>query len=159
VAVRLAAGRPDLVRGLVLTAAPVGARPGGSRRPPWAFRVTRRLHRLGWVGVDRMEAARQRYGSDDYRQAQGVMRAVLVRLLAERYDDALKAVRGPVELVWGDDDRDVPVAVARAVQAVVPVATLTVCPGAGHLTPLTAPAELRAAVQRTLTVATPEPPA
>ncbi len=98
-----------------------------------------------------MERARQRYGSADYRAAQGIMRDVLVRLVNERYDDALAAVRCPVELVWGDDDADVPVDSARALAAALPQAHLTVCPGAGHLLPVTAPAELRAAVERALT--------
>jgi pimeloyl-ACP methyl ester carboxylesterase len=55
-----------------------------------------------------------------------------------------------VELVWGDDDAEAPPAVARAVADAVPGSRLTLCPGAGHLTPLTVPAELRAAADRAL---------
>lgn len=150
VAVMLAAERPDLVRGLVLTAAPVAPRPGPAPRPRAAFRLARGLHRAGLLSERRMEQSRQRYGSEDYRLAEGVMRQVLVRLLAERYDAALAAVRCPLELVWGDDDRAAPIEVARAVLTQVPTAELTVCPGAGHLTPLTAPRQLRAAVERAL---------
>ena len=62
-----------------------------------------------------LERARNRYGSADYVAAQGVMRQVLVRLLAERYDEQLSAMRCGVELVWGDDDAEVPVSVAAAV--------------------------------------------
>jgi hypothetical protein len=62
-----------------------------------------------------MEQARQRHGSADYRAAEGIMRDVFVRLVNERYDDELAALRCPVELVWGDDDADVPIAVAAAV--------------------------------------------
>ncbi len=108
----LAAARPDLVRALVLTGAPVVAAPGGRRRPAPGYRVARRLHRWGLVSDDRMERARQRYGSADYRAAEGIMRDVFVRLVNERYDDELAALRCPVELVWGDDDAEVPVAVA-----------------------------------------------
>ncbi len=148
VAVTLASARPDLVRGLVLTAAPVARRPGPRRRPPVAFRLVRALRGVGLVSESRLERARQRHGSADYRAAQGVMRQVLVGLLAEDYEPALRSLACPVELVWGDDDPDVPMAVAEAVRALVPGSTLTVCPGAGHLTPLTAPTELRAAVDR-----------
>jgi pimeloyl-ACP methyl ester carboxylesterase len=95
-----------------------------------------------------MERARQRHGSADYRAAEGVMRDVLVRLVNERYEESLAAIACPVELVWGDDDPEVPPAVARALAAALPGATLTFCPGAGHLTPLSVPAELRAAVER-----------
>ncbi|HXQ44512.1 MAG TPA: alpha/beta hydrolase [Acidimicrobiales bacterium] len=150
IAVALAAARPDLVRALVLSAAPLVAAPGGHRRPAPAYRLARRLHRMGLVGDDRMERARQRYGSADYRAAEGIMRDVFVRLVLEHYDDELATLGCPVELVWGDDDTDVPVAVARAAAAMVPGATLTLCPGAGHLTPLSVPGELRAAVERAL---------
>jgi pimeloyl-ACP methyl ester carboxylesterase len=153
IAVALAAARPDLVRGLVLTGAPIVPRPGPRRRPAAAFVVARRLHRWGLVGDDRMERLRRRYGSADYRAAEGIMRDVFVRFVNERYDEELAGLRCPVELVWGDDDADVPVDVARAALAALsgaPAATLTLCPGAGHLTPLTVPGALRAAVERSL---------
>jgi pimeloyl-ACP methyl ester carboxylesterase len=97
-----------------------------------------------------MERARRRHGSADYRNAEGIMRDVFVRMVTERYDDELAGLTVPVALVWGDDDADVPVAVAREAQSLLPGATLTLCPGAGHLTPLTAPAVLRTAVDKAL---------
>lgn len=150
IAVRLAAARPELVRALVLTGAPLVPRPGPSRRAPLAFRTARLLHRAHLVGEARMERARQRHGSADYRAAQGVMREVLVRLVNERYDDAVSQLRCPVELVWGDDDAEAPLETARALAAAIPQAHLTVSPGAGHLLPLTRPDELRDAVERAL---------
>jgi len=150
IAVRLAAARPELVGALVLTGAPLVPRAGGRRRPPLAYRTARALHRARLVGDATMERARRRYGSPDYRAAQGVMRDVLVRLVNERYDDALAALRCPVELVWGDDDAQAPVETARTLEQTISTARLTLCPGAGHLLPLTAPLELRAAVERAL---------
>ncbi len=154
VAVTLAAQRPDLVGGLVLTGAPLIRLPGPAARPAAAYRSLRRLHRLHLIGDQRMERARRRYGSEDYRQASGVMRQVLVRLLAEDYTPALASLRCPVELVWGDDDTAAPLEVARTVASTIEAAPasvrLTVCPAAGHLTPLTVPGELRAAVDRLL---------
>lgn len=150
IAVRLAAARPELVGALVLTGAPLVPKAGGRSRPPLAFRTARALHRVRVVGDATMERARRRYGSPDYRAAQGVMRDVLVRLVNERYDDALAALRCPVELVWGDDDAEAPPETARALEQAIADARLTLCPGAGHLLPLTAPVELRAAVERAL---------
>ena len=153
IAVALAAARPDLVRGLVLTGAPLLPRPGRPPKPAAAFRWARRLHRVGLLGEETMESYRKRYGSADYRNAEGIMRDVFVRLVNERYDDELAAVAagtGPVDLVWGADDGDVPPAVAEAVVARIPRATLTVCPGAGHITPQSAPAALRRSVETAL---------
>jgi pimeloyl-ACP methyl ester carboxylesterase len=150
VAVQLAAHRPDTVAALVLSGAPLVAGMGSRRRPPGAFRALRAAHRAHLIGDARMERARRRYGSEDYRAASGVLRDVLVRMVNEGYDDVLAAVRCPVELVWGDDDPEVPLEVAHAIAARVPNAVTTVCPGAGHFVPVTAPDVLRAAVERAL---------
>jgi pimeloyl-ACP methyl ester carboxylesterase len=108
------------------------------------------MSRVHLVPESTLERARNKYGSPDYVAARGVMRQVLVRLLAERYDEQLAALRCGVELVWGDDDKEVPLSVAEAVVSAVPGAVLTVCRGAGHLTPLTVPDALRQAVERAL---------
>ena len=149
VAVELAAARPDLVSALVLTAVPLFRAAGARRRPPLAFRTVRALRRAGLVPESRLEAARQRHGSADYRAATGVMRETLVKLLAESYDSQLSGLLCPVELVWGDDDAETPLDVGRRAAAMLGErAHLVVVPGAGHLTPLSAPGELRAALGR-----------
>lgn len=150
VALPLAARRPDLVAGLVLSGAPVLPRPDGPRRPPWRYRAVRGLRRAGVLPESVLERARQRFGSEDYRAATGVMREIMVRLVSEHYDEYLAALSCPVELVWGDDDPAAPLAIAEGLTDVVAGAHLVVCPGAGHLTPLTAPAALRTAVERCL---------
>lgn len=146
VAVELAAARPNDLAALVLTGVPLIRPVGGGRRTPLPFRAGRLLHRAGLIPESRMEALRQRYGSTDYRAAEGVMRQVLVRVVNESYEDVLGVIRCPVTLVWGDDDAVVPVDVARIAVRELDDARLIVLPGAGHLTPLSAPVALRDAV-------------
>ncbi len=146
VAVRLARLVPDRVDRLVLTGVPLLASAGRRPRPAPGYRLGRRLHRMGLVSGDRMEAMRRRYGSPDYRAAEGVMRAVLVGLLADSYLEDMAATRCPVDLVWGAADTEVPLEVAERAQACFPSATLRVLDGVGHLTPTEAPAALLAAV-------------
>ncbi|MGI8684283.1 MAG: alpha/beta fold hydrolase [Acidimicrobiales bacterium] len=149
VAVHLAASHPAAVAGLVLTGAPLVRRQGAAaRRPALTYRVGRALHRRGLFAESRMDALRRRYGSRDYLAATGVMRGVHVTVVNETYEEQLAAIACPVELVWGDDDTEVPLSVAEAARARLARATLTVVPGAGHLTPLTAPDALRDAVAR-----------
>jgi len=148
VAVCLAASRPERIAGLVLSGAPL-YRPAGPRpKPRLRFKIARALAAHGMVGEDRLEALRRRYGSSDYRAASGVMRDVLVRTLAEDYESTIGQLTCPVELVWGDDDTAAPLSVARRLEAELPNAHLVVCPGAGHLTPLSVPGELRDAIMR-----------
>jgi pimeloyl-ACP methyl ester carboxylesterase len=149
VAVHVAALRPDLVRALVLTGAPL-ARTAPQRKPPAKYRLVRAMRKMGVVPESTLEQMRRRYGSPDYLAAEGVMRQVLVRVLAENYDEQLSGLACPVELVWADDDTEAPLQVAQEVAKLVPQAVLTICPNAGHLTPLSVPDRLRHAVDRML---------
>lgn len=150
VAVHLAADRPDDVAALVLTGVPL-IRRAPTGRAPLRFRAARWLHQKGLVSDERMEALRRQHGSADYRAATGVMRDVFVRVVNESYEEPLGRLQCPVELVWGDDDTEAPLGVAQSAAALLrDRATLTVLPGAGHLTPSTIPDQLRAAVERHL---------
>jgi pimeloyl-ACP methyl ester carboxylesterase len=143
VAVRLFGLVPDRIERIILTGVPLLDREGRSTRPAVSYRLARRLRRMGLLGEARLEAMRNKHGSADYRAAQGVMRGVLVRLLAEQYGDDIAAIRCPVDLVWGQADTEVPVEVAARAQPMFPQARLVTLPGVGHLTPTEAPAQLR----------------
>ncbi|MGB8197705.1 MAG: alpha/beta hydrolase [Acidimicrobiales bacterium] len=142
VACVLAASHPEMVRDLVLTGAPVLRQPS-ARRSPLAYRAIRWLHARQIVGDGRMEAARHRYGSRDYRNATGVMRDVLVISVNESYEEELVRLDAPVTLLWGASDTEVPPGVATRAAALLRTPhTLTVLDGIGHLVPTEAPAKL-----------------
>ncbi len=150
IAVHLATARPGAVGGLVLAGVPLLHREGKPRKPPRGFRLGRALHRLGLVSDSRMDELRERYGSADYRRAQGVMRAVLVKAVNESYESELERITCPVELVWGDADTAAPASIASRAEILLADARLTVIARGDHFTPLTRPDELRAAVARRL---------
>lgn len=135
VAVRLAARRPDLVGALVLTGVPL-VRATPPPRPRLALRVAKRLHAAHVLPQGVVDRLRRSGGSADYQAAQGVMRGVLVRVVGEDYREDLARVAAagiPVDMVWGELDDAAPLAGARLAAALLPGATLTVVPGAGHL--------------------------
>ena len=146
VATVIAADHPELVRSLVLTGVPL-VRLAPTATSPLAFRAIRWLHGRGVVDGRRMEAARQKYGSADYRCASGVMREVLVATVNESYEDELGRVTVPVALVWGTHDLEVPLEIARRSASLLHVpSTLTTVEGVGHLVPTDASAALAEAV-------------
>jgi len=142
VALHLAPLVPHRIERLVLTGVPLLDREGRRSRPARSFRLARRLHRLGLVGDDRMEAQRQKHGSPDYRAAQGVMRGVFVKVLAEQYVDQMAAIGSPVDLVWGDGDTEAPWEMAVRARPLFPAARLITLAGVGHLVPTEAPRAL-----------------
>lgn len=150
VAAVLAAEYPNRVRGLVLTGVPLVHR-SSSRRSPWGYRIVRELHRRGVIGESRMEAARQKYGSSDYRNSSGPLRDILVTLVNESYEQELEHIASPTALVWGENDLEVPESVARrGVELLTSAAsvTLDVVSDTGHLLPTERPVELAGHVRR-----------
>jgi pimeloyl-ACP methyl ester carboxylesterase len=151
VAAVVASQHPELVSSLVVTGAPLLRAPSTSRSP-FAYRAIRWLHAKGLVSDARLEEARQRYGSSDYRRAQGLLRDILVASVNESYEPELSSLTVPVTLLWGERDNEVPLDVAaRAGTMLRPPHSLQVLPGVGHLLPLEAPEELTSAVVKALT--------
>lgn len=146
VAVALADAAPELVGGMVLAGVPRLVPQAPSRKPPMSYRAAKAARRLGLIGDASMERLRQRNGSADYRRAEGVMRATLVRLVNEDLSAQVGRLAGPVRLVWGALDSEVPVSVARGAERLLDGrATLEVLEGVGHQVPAEAPGALRAA--------------
>jgi len=151
VATHLAAQHCARVTAQVLTGVPlIRPAPGtrGKRSSPLSLRAAKALRRTGILGEARVERLRQKYGSADYQRATGVMRGVLVRSVNESYEAPLAAFPGPIELIWGADDDQAPVAVAEAAQAVCRQGHLVVLPAVGHFVPRDRPAALVDALNR-----------
>ena len=152
VAVHLATARPELVSALVLTGVPLLKRTDRPpARPPRGYQLAKTLRKWGVLSEEKLEQLRQknRWGSADYLRAQGVMRGVLVKVTNETYEQQVRAITQPVELVWGADDDQAPVGVAQeAAEMLGDKATVTVVNGVGHFTPTDATEELRKAIER-----------
>ncbi len=141
VAVCLAAESPDLVRRLVLTGA------AGIRKPPdeksarrtEAFRKRRDLaERLGKLpGMGRlMEQERERlirrYGSPDYAALAPSMRQTFSRIVSEDLSPLLGRIRASTLLVFGGNDTETPLWMARQMEQDIPDAGLVVFENRGH---------------------------
>jgi pimeloyl-ACP methyl ester carboxylesterase len=151
VATHLAAAHPDRIAALVLTGVPLVRASAGHRAPrtPFALRAAKALRRAGILPEEQIERLRQKHGSADYRRATGVMRNVLVKAVNETYQEPLAAFPGPIELVWGADDDQAPVAVAEAARALCAhPPNLVVLQGVGHFVPRDRPEALAAALGR-----------
>jgi pimeloyl-ACP methyl ester carboxylesterase len=151
VAVALASQHPELVESLILTGVPQLVRLGASTRSPLAYRATRWLARRHLVSESRLEAARQKYGSVDYRNAEGVIRDVLIATVQESYESELGTLSVPIAFLWGQNDTDVPLEIATQARTLVHgPTTLEVVTGVGHLLPLEAPDVLAGATESAL---------
>ncbi|WP_439598580.1 alpha/beta fold hydrolase [Falsiroseomonas sp.] len=163
IAWRFAAAHPDRVDRLVLMAPDGFASPGiGYDAPP---RVPLLLRALPYTLPDRLLRASlapayadpaaltpARFArTRDMLLAPGVRRAIVARAgqhVLERPEPLLARITAPTLLLWGAEDRMVPVANAQEYLRALPDARLVVLPGLGHVpmeeAPAAAAAPLRA---------------
>ena len=64
--------------------------------------------------------------------------------------DQLNRVRAPTAIVWGQQDRVIPLWVGKRLQQAIPAATLDIVPSARHFTPEEAPRQVADAIARLL---------
>jgi pimeloyl-ACP methyl ester carboxylesterase len=148
IAIQLAATRPELVRGLVLTGVPF-FRSRSHSRPPLGFRMARSAHANGLIDDETMEKYRHKYGSPDYRATSGHMRDVLVKAVNEEYAVQLDTIARsglPVRLVWGEADEISPLWMAQRAAQILD-APFVVVPNSGHQIDARISASLRSAIE------------
>jgi pimeloyl-ACP methyl ester carboxylesterase len=136
VAVCLAAHYPELVGKLILidSAGIPPRRTLGYHLRVRSVKVARCL--LSLVPTPRLrEATLTRLsgllGSQDYRES-GAMRGTLVRVVNEDIRPLLPFVKACSLLIWGENDRDVPVRDGEIMAGHMPHARLEILTGAGH---------------------------
>lgn len=139
VAVMLASVRP--VSRLVLTDA-AGVKPVRSLKyylKVYSYKVTKFLMLEVLRDRDLYERYRATKGSEDYRNASPVMKAVLSRVVGEDLTRLMPSITIPVLLFWGENDSATPLRDAHIMEKLFSDCALITVPGAGHFSFLEAP--------------------
>jgi pimeloyl-ACP methyl ester carboxylesterase len=134
VSIQLAATSPERVSKLILVCSA-----GIRTKPALPTRLKRRAARLGkwlaiyggWMGEKLRAEIYRRVQSQDYATA-GPLRSTLVQVINEDLTTLLPLIKSPTLLVWGEQDRDVPLAAAQVMARQVPAVQLEVFENAGH---------------------------
>lgn len=155
VAIRMAATEPGRVSKLVLVDA-AGIRPKRTFR--WYRRVAlakvgkHAARHLGRPGERLRDALVAKVASADYAAA-GELRATLVKLVNADLREQLPRIAAPTLLIWGANDADTPVTMAREMERLIPDAGLVVLDAAGHFSYADQPAAFARIVTHFLTAA------
>jgi pimeloyl-ACP methyl ester carboxylesterase len=71
-------------------------------------------------------------GSKDYQQQTGIMRSTLVKVVNEDLRGLLPKIIAPTLLIWGENDKDVPISSAKIMESEINDAGLVILKDAGH---------------------------
>jgi len=80
----------------------------------------------------KIERYKRKFGSEDYRNADGHMRSILVKVVKEDLISLLPLVKAPALLLWGGKDISTPLRAGQIMQAMISGSKLKVFPGSGH---------------------------
>ncbi len=101
----------------------------------YSFKTARQIMQLPGLRQifrRRLEELKNHSGSEDYRNARGVMRETLVKVINEDLTPMLALIKVPTLLMWGADDTATPVSDGRLMEQLIPDAGLVVLDNAGH---------------------------
>lgn len=122
VGVRLARKYSHLVKGLVLIDS-AGLKPRRGIKYHFKLFLHKFLKKCGKTGLK---------GSEDFRRLTPNMKATFINIVNEFTDRDLKYITMPVLLLWGSEDKDTPLYMARRYKRMLPNARLKVFKGASH---------------------------
>lgn len=101
----------------------------------YSFKVLRSIYKSIFFWQDnknKMERFYKRFGSTDYKNADGIMRRILVKVVNENLRPMLKNIQCPTLLIWGDEDKDTPLYMGKIMENEIDDSGLVVLKGAGH---------------------------
>jgi pimeloyl-ACP methyl ester carboxylesterase len=131
VAVKIAAHHPETIRRLVLTGgAGIPSRTLRAQFGRWAGRTARAA---GPAAQRILRPLTEGLASSDYRAATGTVRETFRRVVAEDLRPDMGKVASPTLLIWGDKDRETPVADGREIHDLIRGSRLEVLPGSHYV--------------------------
>ena len=90
------------------------------------------LNSLNLISDKRLEKYKNKYGSEDYKNANKHLKDTLVMAVNDDLKGILPYIDTKVELVWGEEDLEVPLQVGLDSNDIIPNSELTIIPGGGH---------------------------
>ncbi|HBC31742.1 MAG TPA: alpha/beta hydrolase [Clostridiales bacterium] len=81
---------------------------------------------------EKLDKFYKKFGSQDYRDSEGVMRQTMVKVINDNLLRLLALVKAPTLLIWGENDEETPVYMGELMEREIPDSGLVLLKGAGH---------------------------
>lgn len=101
----------------------------------YSYKALKKFYEIFLAKLDdnnRMKGFYNKFGSSDYKDAEGIMKKILVKVVNEDLKPMLKSIQSPTLLIWGDKDATTPLYMGKAMEKEIPDSGLVILEGAGH---------------------------
>ncbi len=90
------------------------------------------LPAINTLYANKLKIYGRKLGSMDYRKASGIMRQILVKVVAEDVQELLPRIQVPTLLIWGNLDKETPLAMGKIMQQNIAGAQLKIVAHGDH---------------------------
>lgn len=101
----------------------------------YTFKILKKIYNKSFFWIDkekRMKKFYEKFGSTDYREAQGIMRNIMVKVINQDLKPLLKDIKASTLLIWGRDDTATPIYMAEIMKEEIKDSGLVILDNAGH---------------------------
>ncbi len=101
----------------------------------YSFKALKKIYNSAFFWIDRDERMKSfytKFGSQDYKDADPMMRKILVKVVNEDLRPLLKDIKASTLLIWGRNDTATPVYMAEIMEKEIKDSGLVVLEDAGH---------------------------
>ena len=99
----------------------------------YSYKLGKKLSRVAFLDkLFRISEKQKNAGSADYKALSGVMRATFVKVVNLDLKDRLSRIKNETLLIWGSEDADTPLYMAKQMEKSIKGSGLSVIEGAGH---------------------------
>lgn len=96
------------------------------------FKVYKFLFNLGLISENFIEKIKKKLGSIDYQNSSGIMRDILVKAVNDNLDPVLSSLNINTELIWGENDKEVSVEIAKKAEKLIKNSKLHILKNESH---------------------------
>ena len=124
ISIRIASQKPELIDKVILVDS-AGIKPKRKLKyyiKVWTFKLSKKLLKLFYRGKnfdEKMKTLYKKYGSEDYKNTEGVMRQSLVKVVNEDLSDLLPKIEAPTLIMWGENDEETPIWMGQKIEKVM----------------------------------------
>ena len=96
------------------------------------YKIFKFLNSIDLIGDAFFDRMKNKYGSEDYKKANKVLKDTLVMAVNDDLSSILPNINTKVNLIYGEDDLVVPTKVGIDSNSIIPNSELTIIPDEGH---------------------------
>lgn len=137
ISIILANRYPDVVKKMILinSAGIIPKRTFKYYYKVYTFKTLKLIYNTAFFWSDkkeRLEKFYKKFGSTDYKEASGVMRQILVKVVNDDLKPLLKEIVAPTLLIWGREDTATPLYMGEIMEKEIKDSGLVILEDAGH---------------------------